>query len=51
MAKQGAQKPQASTSFQQMAAGLKSIKVKAPNKNLSTTSHKSGLPKIHESES
>lgn len=37
-----------SLSKEQMIAGLKGIKVRAPNRKLSTQSYKSGLPKEHE---
>ena len=33
---------------QELVAGLKGIKVKAPNRNKSTTSYKTGLQKEHE---
>jgi hypothetical protein len=36
---------------EQLIAGLKSIKVKAPNRFQSTTPYKAALPKEHESES
>jgi hypothetical protein len=35
----------------QLIAGLKGIKVRAPNRKQSTTSYKAGLPKEYESES
>ena len=40
-----------SISKAQLIAGLKGIKVKAPNRKQSTTSYKAGLPKEYEGES
>jgi len=38
-----------SLSKQQLVAGLKGIKIKAPNRKMSTTPYKAALPKEHES--
>lgn len=36
--------------IKEFKAGLKGLKIKAPNKNMTTGAYKSGLPKINESE-
>ena len=49
---QGSPSPQRlSQSAEELKAGLRGIKIRAPNKQRSTTSYKSGLPKEYESES
>jgi hypothetical protein len=36
-------------SIKELKAGLKGIKVRAPNRKISGAAYKSGLPKVHES--
>jgi hypothetical protein len=40
-----------SLSHQQLVQGLKGLKIRAPNKSLSSQGYKSALPKLHEGES
>lgn len=47
----GNQPVRVSLAHQQIAQGLKGLKIRAPNRPKSTTAHKSALPKEHESES